>query len=126
HETAAEDAVELVHARRDALGLLGRDVDEPQERLRRRLRPRDLADDLLDERSEGGAAGALPEPPRGGVAALRAGVLDRRLRHAFTLRMKPDEFVRTNKKRPPPQGAAFCNTRGDPSPRRIGAPFLLR
>ena len=37
HEAAAEHAVELRHAGRDPRRLLGLDVDEPQERLRRRL-----------------------------------------------------------------------------------------
>ena len=118
HESAAEDAVELVHPGRDPFRFFGGDVDEPQERLRRRLRAcaTRLRYRLLEERPERGATGALPEPAPGGVAALGARVLDSGLRHVLTLRSKADEFVTTTKKRPPPQGAAFV------SPEEIRAP----
>src|SRR5205823_26341 len=83
NDAAAEDAVELRHAGRDALGLLDLDVDEPQDRPR-------LAGTagpgrggrLLDERPKGAAARTAAEPPGGGIAALGAGVLDRDLGHA--------------------------------------------
>ena len=78
HETAAEHAVELRHSGRDARCLGHLDVDEPEQRLRRRLGLRDLPDDLLDERPERRAAGTLPEPAPGGVAALGAAELDGR------------------------------------------------
>jgi hypothetical protein len=82
HDAAAEHAVELGHARRDALRFLRVDVDEAEQRLRRRLRSRDLADDLLDQRAERRAAGALAEPAPGGRAALGAGELNGRFCHA--------------------------------------------
>ncbi len=81
HEPAAEHAVELRDAGRDPLRLLDLDVDEPQQRLRRRLGRAHLAEHLLDERPERVAARALAEPAPGRVAALRARELNRRLRH---------------------------------------------
>ena len=60
-EPAAEDAVELGHAGRDPLRLLGVDVDEAEQRLRGRGRLQ-RGRRLLDERAERVAAGALAEP----------------------------------------------------------------
>ena len=100
HEPTAEHAIELRHAGRDARRFLDLHVDEPQQRLRRRLRQHcHLPDDLLDElqearlgerlssgardvrsafheRAELAAAGTPSEPPTGGCTAFRARVLD--------------------------------------------------
>ena len=56
----------------------------------------DLADDLFDERPEGVAARALPEPPPGRVPALGARELDRRLRHRASLWTVADKKVTPN------------------------------
>src|SRR5581483_1836101 len=93
HEPAAEHAVELGDAGRDAGGFLDPDVDETEERLRRRLCRADLAEHLLDERAERAAAWALAEPPPGRVAALRARELNRRLGHEASLWTRPDAMV---------------------------------
>jgi hypothetical protein len=59
-ETTAEHAVELGHAGRNALGLLGDDVDEPQKRPGLApLRPTNR-NGFGDERAELPAAGAAP------------------------------------------------------------------
>jgi hypothetical protein len=76
HEPAAEDAVELGHAGGDPLRLVGLDVGEAEEGLRRGLRPGVTREDVLDERSERAAGGALAQPAPGRVTALRAGVVD--------------------------------------------------
>ena len=85
HEATAEDAVELGHARVDPGRLLGTHIDEPFRRRGRtpprRLRGRLLARELLDERAESAAAGALSEPPARRRAALGADVLDDHLGH---------------------------------------------
>src|SRR5206468_9042066 len=81
---AAEEAVELRDARGDPFGFGGFDVDEPQQGLRRRLR-RWTADDVLDRRPERVAAGALPEPPAGGVTAVGTCVISGRLGHPASL-----------------------------------------
>jgi len=92
HEAAAEHAVELGDAGRDPLRILDLDVDEPEQGLgrNRRLRLGDPADDLLDERAEGGAARAAPEPAPGGGPALGAGELNGRLCHRASVRTAPD------------------------------------
>src|SRR5207244_800982 len=80
HETAAEHAVELGDTGRDALGFVGLDVDEAQERAGRRGML--TADEPLDQRSERAAARAAAEPAPGNGAALAARMLNRcRLRH---------------------------------------------
>src|SRR5262249_3665851 len=73
-ETAAEHAIERGAPGRDPLGLVGPDVDQPQQRLRRGACTggRSL---FLDERPKGPAAGALAEPAAGRVAAFGARVL---------------------------------------------------
>ena len=124
NEAAAEHSVELGHAGRDARRLLRLDVDEAQERLRRRGRARDLADHLLDEGAEGVAARALPEPAAGRVAALGAGVVDRSLCHQASLRAGPDGKCaesatfrpQKRKRRTPPHRVRLSR---DPRPRRI-------
>ena len=90
----AEHAVELRHPRRYPLRFLRLDVNEPQKRLGRRCaRPR-LGRLLGYERAEGAAAGTLPEPAAGAVAALLARVLDGRLPHAPSLRAPSDGAAR--------------------------------
>src|SRR5437868_15301186 len=80
HEAAAEHAVELGDTRRDAVGFVGVDVDEPKERACRRGVL--SAHALLDERAERAAARAAAEPAPGDGAALAARMLNRcRLRH---------------------------------------------
>ena len=82
HEPATQHTVELGDAGRDALGFVGRDVPDRHglcgprgAGLRRR------AVELLDERPEGAAARALPEPTTRCRAALRARELNGDLRH---------------------------------------------
>ena len=89
NEPAAEHPVELGHAGPDPRGLLGLDVDEPQDRLRRRLARR-TADDVFHERAECVAAGTFPEPATGGVTAIGARVIDGRLAHRVSLGLGPD------------------------------------
>src|SRR2546423_3475410 len=89
-DAAAKDAVELRNARRDPLGLGRLDVDEAEQRLRRRFRA-GPPDDVLDQRSEGVAARAFPEPPAGGIAAVGAGVSDGRLGDLAILGAGPDD-----------------------------------
>src|SRR5581483_4870076 len=123
NEPAAEDAVELGYARRDPLCLLGGDVHEAQKRLRRCLRSAGPAHDLLDERPERGAAGALPEPSPRRVAALRARVLDGRLRHDLH---PTDEVGRvlhaldTKEKAAPPQEPLFMSPEESRAPAASG------
>ena len=134
HEPAAEHAVELGDAGRDPGRLVGGDVDQPQQRLGRGLRLPDLADDLLDERPERGAAWAFAEPAAGGVAALRARVLNRRLGQAYgswlrakrenptgaatttlSLRREADETVTPNTKRAPAASGPAAQSIGAPT-----------
>src|SRR5262249_58027289 len=81
-EPAPEDAIQLRDSRGDPLGLLdthGRERDWLR-RARNRIRLGPV--ELLDERAESAAARALPEPAARRRATLRAGELDRDLRHA--------------------------------------------
>ena len=93
-EPASEHTVELRDPGRDACSLLHFHVDEPERSARNGARTARLAAErLLDERAESGAAGALPEPAPGRVAALRATELNGRslrLRHLPTLRSLAD------------------------------------
>src|SRR5207302_526041 len=94
-EASAEDAVELRHAGRYPLGVLRLDLDQAEERTRcRGGRAARLwaADGLLVQAPERAATGAAPEPARGLVPALGAGVDDRDLGHAASLRSPPDGF----------------------------------
>jgi hypothetical protein len=84
-QSAAEDAVELGNAGREALRVRGLDLDETQHGTSRggppaaRGRGRRT---LLGEGAPGAAARAAPEPLPGRVPAFRARVLNRsRLRH---------------------------------------------
>jgi hypothetical protein len=92
-EATTEDAVELRHARGNALGVGGLDLDEAKERtadcLGSGLRRRD--DAFFYERAPATASGTLPEPFPGRVPALGAGMLDRGgLCHLPILRAGPD------------------------------------
>ena len=89
HEPATKDTVELGNPGGDPRCLVDLDVDEAQKRPRRSF-GRCAADDLLDERSEGVAPGALSEPPPGGVAAVGARVVDGRFGHPASLGVGPD------------------------------------
>ena len=60
--------------------------------------PTTFADDLLDERPERVAAGALPEPAPGRVPALDARKLNGRFRHRTTLRTKADAHVTASRR----------------------------
>ena len=83
NEPAAENAVELGDAGRDALGLVGRRRRRSERastgRAAAELRRRAVK--LLDERPEGAAARALPEPAARCRATLGARELNGDLRH---------------------------------------------
>ena len=111
HEPAAEDAVELGHAGRDPLGLLGVDVDEPSSGLGRavaRATVRRLSSTSVPNVA---AAGALAEPAPGRVAALGAGVVNgaRLWPCLASLRSGPDG-VRDDSVTLPERSAAHAGT----------------
>ncbi len=89
HEAAAKNAIELGNAGGDARGLVGLDVDEPQQGLGWRLACR-AADDVLHERPEGVATRALSEPAAGCIATVGAGVVDGGPGHHVSLGVGPD------------------------------------
>ena len=76
HEPSSEHAVELGNSGRDPLPFARRDVAERRRRPRSRRGRLLRGVQLLGERAESAAAGALPEPARAGGAALGAHVLD--------------------------------------------------
>ena len=86
-----EHAVELGDAGRDTGGLLDLDVDEAEQRARRRA---GLGSGggrrLLQQRPERAAAGTAAEPAAGRVAALGARELGGGLRHEASLGSLPD------------------------------------
>src|SRR6185295_4749116 len=83
HEAAAEDAVELGHARRDPRSLLDANVSEPLRRAWSARGGLSVATvELLHQRPERAAAGALAEPASRGRAALATAELHDDLGHA--------------------------------------------
>ena len=90
-EPAAEHTVELGEPCRDPLGGFDLDLVEAERGARLAARrSRELGGRLLDERPEGAAARAAPEPAGRGLPALRAGKFDRSLPHTTSLGSKPD------------------------------------
>ena len=92
HQSAAENAVELGHSSRNAIGLGRLDLDQTQQRpLNSRCFRGERCNDLLAQSAEALATRAAPEPAPGRVTALRARKLNGGLRHGRrSLRTGPD------------------------------------
>ena len=93
HEAASEDAVELRHARGDPRSLLDANVPEPLRRAWSARGGLSVATvELLHQRPERAAAGALAEPASRGRTALGTAELDDDLGHAAIVRERVGRY----------------------------------
>ena len=91
NDSTAEHPIELRDPGRKPRRVGRGDVREADERLGRQVSRRARRPgDLLDERPPAPAFGTATQPLPGRVAALRAGMLDGRLRHPPIVRRGPD------------------------------------